>query len=294
MSATGSTNTFSYWYSPDIHISGESNLYKSVWTMSSTAFSPDASVQFRLRINQKGSWSAWNHIINSNNGQAPLAGENKVYNLYFDPIISGIGDDMFILNYDIMSFDFLDDTYSWICLEEIEIHEASITPLLTNVSYTFDYTSEGWTFLGKAPLFDEPISVVETGHLGLNPNSSANCFSYWFSPDIWIADAKVYRALYQVGSSVTNPDSSVQFRLRVNQKGSWKAWDRIVNSNLQQTPSVGNSKSYGVILESTITGVGNDYLAVSNFDILSFDAFDDTSSWIYLESLVFEEVTLTP
>ena len=94
-------------------------------------------------------------------------------------------------------------------------------------------------------------------------------------------------------SSVTDADDAVQFRLRVNQKGSWQAWDRTVNSNYQQGPSDNEEKIYAVIFNPNVMDI-DDGAAVFAFDIMSFDPTDDVTSWLYLQSITLEEVIITP
>jgi hypothetical protein len=137
------------------------------------------------------------------------------------------------------------------------------------------------------------MTTSSGGHLGLNPNGSTNSFAYWLSPDIAIEDAKIYRAQFQVGSSTTNADDSLQVRLRLNQKGSWQSWDRGVNSNNGQGPSAGSPKLYQVIFGPDVKGATDNQL-VTSFDMLSFDAGDDITSWIYLEAMQLDEVGIAP
>jgi hypothetical protein len=118
-----------------------------------------------------------------------------------------------------------------------------------------------------------------------------NCFSYWFSPDITIENFQTYRAQYTVNSSSTDADSTVQFRLRVNQKGSWQAWDRVVVSNNNQAPPP--MRNYSVIFDPNVTGTEDD-TTVFSFDIMSFDPNDDLYSGIYLESMALQEVIIRP
>jgi hypothetical protein len=108
-----------------------------------------------------------------------------------------------------------------------------------------------------------------------------------------ITDATTYAAHFEVGSSVTDADQAVQFRLRVNQKGSWQAWNHVVNSNLGQGPSSAGTTIYDVIIDPNVTGI-DDANAVFSFDIMSFDLNDDTSSWLFLESFAVDTITLTP
>ena len=292
ITAQGSTNAFSYWYSPDVTIE-DGNIYRARWTVGSTCATADTSVDFRLRINQKGSWQAWDRIVNSNLGQAPCSAENKVYDLFFDPDVAGIADASVVLNFDIMSFDVTNDAYSWLFLDELSVIETGIASTSDILEYTFDSGGEGWQYAGSIPPFDQPIISVPAGKIGLSPNGSTNCFSYLYSPDATIQDGKIYGVMFEMSSSVTNADNAVQFRLRVNQKGSWQAWDRIVNSNMGQAPSNTGTKSYNVILDPDVTGSG-DNLAVFSFDIMSFDAGDDPSSWLFLESVALDEITLSP
>ncbi|MCD6386676.1 hypothetical protein J7M23_12995 [Candidatus Sumerlaeota bacterium] len=138
-----------------------------------------------------------------------------------------------------------------------------------------------------------PTTTSGGSYLGLSPNGSTNCFSYWFSPDVSIEDGRLYRARFETRSSVRNPDDAVQFRLRVNQKGSWQGWNRVVNSYNQQAPSASEWKTYDVFFNPNVTDT-SDNLAVFSFDILSFSPADATTSWLFLESLRLEQVTITP
>jgi len=96
-----------------------------------------------------------------------------------------------------------------------------------------------------------------------------------------------------MSSNVTNPDDAVQLRLRVNQKASWQAWDRVVNSHNQQAPASTDWKTYDVIFNPNVTGSTDNFGALS-FDIMSFDSNDDANSWLYLENALVEEVMITP
>ncbi|MCD6386428.1 hypothetical protein J7M23_11720 [Candidatus Sumerlaeota bacterium] len=288
----GSSNCFSYWYSPDVQIE-DGKLYRSRWMIGSSASAGDQTIQFRLRVNQKGSWQDWSRVVNSYNQQAPSAGEAKWYDVFFAPQVTGSGDDIITLSFDIMSFDPGDDTNSWLYLEEVRIQEATITNTTQVLSYNFRSGTDGWQFAGAVSPYDEPITSTTGGHLGLSADGSTNCFSYWYSPDISIEDGKIYRAQFEMSSDVTDPDSAVQFRLRVNQKGSWQGWNRVVNSYNQQAPSASEWKTYDVIFNPNVTDTSDNF-AVFSFDILSFDPGDDTNSWLYLESVLLSEVTISP
>lgn len=288
----GSTNCFSYWYSPDVPVSNQT-LYRSIWTVGSSVTNPDDSLEFRLRVNQKGAWSGWTRTVKSNLSHAPSFGNNKTYDLYFRPSVSDSGDNVVVFSFDIMSFDPADDTTSWLYLDELQLEKVSLFITKEVTEYTFGSGNDGWTFMGRVDPFDEPLTTETMGSIGLNPNGSVNCFSYWYSPDIPIENNKAYRARWKVKSSATNADNCVQFRLRANQKGSWCAWTRTVNSYLQNAPSSSESKKYELFITPTVTGSSDDDIVLS-FDILSFDPSDDTNSWIYLDSLLLEEATIVP
>ncbi len=149
------------------------------------------------------------------------------------------------------------------------------TPLPTPIPlihYTFDSGEEGWQFAGKITLFYMPQSNTGAGKLGLSPAGSTNCFSYWYSQGIQLlpfkTDENLYRARWFIGSSLTNPDSAVQFRLRANQIGAWSAWDRVVNSYLNNAPSSEIPKVYPVFFNPRITG-SEDNQVIFSYDIMS-------------------------
>lgn len=163
--------------------------------------------------------------------------------------------------------------------------------------FTFDSGAEGWQFAGTIPPFTQPATTIAGGVLGLSPAGSNNSFSYWYSPPIQLlADSKnstIYRSTWSIGSTATEPNKTVQFRLRVNQQGAWSAWDRVVNSYLSIAPLLNISKNYTVFFEPSITGTNNDNTALFSFDILSFDITDDMNSWIFIDELMVDKVSYT-
>ena len=58
-------------------------------------------------------------------------------------------------------------------------------------------------------------------------------------------------------------------------------------------PSAGNPRVYTLVFEPVVTGP-SDNAVVFSFDIMSFDEKDDVNSWIYLNEVVAEEVTINP
>lgn len=294
LSPQGSTNCFAYWYSPDLRIEAD-NLYRIKWLIGSTVDDPDACVQFRLRVNQRGAWASWDRVVNSYLEQAPSLGNLKEYYVYFDPKVTGQNDDnKVIFSFDIISFDIFDDVNSWLFVDELMVEKVFAIPGSNVLSYDFVSNNEGWTFAGTIPPFDPPTSIIAPGRLGLNPDGSANSFSYWFSPDVTIQSGKMYRLRWEVESSVTNPDDAIQFRLRINQRGSWSAWNRAINSYLQNSPSWGNPVFYDIILDPVVTGTSADDRFIFSFDILSFDWNDDKYSWNLLNSVSLNEIVITP
>jgi hypothetical protein len=76
--------------------------------------------------------------------------------------------------------------------------------------------------------------------------------------------------------------------MRVNQKGSWSAWDNIINSNLSHGPSISTPKTYELYFKPTVTGPADEKILFS-FDILSFDINDDVNSHLFLDAVILEE-----
>ncbi|MCD6386114.1 right-handed parallel beta-helix repeat-containing protein [Candidatus Sumerlaeota bacterium] len=291
LSPDWSWRSFGYWYSPDIIVEN-GKLYRVKWRVGSSATDPDKTVRFRLRVNQKGAWQAWNRVVNSFLAQAPSSGNPKEYYLFFNPVVTGADDNLITLSFDVISEDVLEDVTSWVSLAEATVEEVSIAGSTEIMHYDFTTGNEGWQFAGEISPYDEPAALSTTGHLGLSPEGSANCFSYWYSPDVSIEDGKVYRARFELSSDVTNPDDAVQFRLRVSQKGAWQGWVRVVNSYDQQSPSATEWKTYDVIFNPNVTGT-TDNLAVFSFGIISLCPADDLNSWLYLERVSLDEISLS-
>ena len=170
--------------------------------------------------------------------------------------------------------------------ESITAHFSPKPPPVSE--FTFDSGPDGWTFAGQVPPFDTPNSLAIPGYIGLNPGGSTNCFSYWYSPDVIIKDRTLYRTAWTVQSTAAEQADTVQFRMRVNQKGAWCAWDMIINSNLSHTPSFSSPKTYELFFKPSVTSSA-DSLASFSFDILSFDWNDDANSSLFLDSFLLEE-----
>ncbi|MCX7766267.1 MAG: hypothetical protein N2246_06145 [Candidatus Sumerlaeia bacterium] len=298
LSPTGSNNAFSYWYSSVIQLpitTKNPTIYRSIWTIGSTATDPNKTVQFRLRINQQGAWSAWDRVVNSYLSIAPSNNNPREYPVFFDPVVSGTSNDKnFVFSFDILSFDITDDLHSWIFIDELLVDKVTCTNGTIIANYDFSSSSEGWLFAGKISNYDPPASIIAPGRIGLNPQGSANCFSYWSSPDIEVQNGKLYRLHWEIESSVLNPDDAVQFRLRANQRGTWSGWNRIVNSYLQNAPAWGYPKFYDVFINPSVSGIADDNQIILSFDILSFDSSDDLFSWDLLNAVSIEEVFLNP
>jgi hypothetical protein len=214
--------------------------------------------------------------------------------MYCDPRITGSDEDFLIFSFDILSFDSSDDTNSDIYLEELSVDQVSCTSYTRVVTYEFDGgTSDSWAFAGLIDPYDIPLTHSSNGHIGLSPDSSTNCFSYWSSPDITVNDDTLYVATFNLSSSVIDSDNALQFRLRINQKGSWQSWDRVINSNGNISPTILDWKDYEVFFNPAVMNTLDEKVILS-FDILSFNNEDDTDSWLFLESLALNSVTVEP
>jgi hypothetical protein len=216
-----------------------------------------------------------------------------MYTVSFDPDVTSTADDDIIMNFDLMSFSDQDDPASWLLLDETIIDEVYVSAGTLLTEDSFEKDTEGWQYAGQIVPYDYPAEWYPGGHLGLNAVGSSNAFSFWESPGTVVQDGHLYRARFDVSSSSTDPDKTVQFRCRLNQKGSWQAWERIVNSNNGQAPSAGEPKQYQVIFRPFVTDI-SDSQVVSSFDIMSFDVSDNVYSFIYLENYSIDEITINP
>lgn len=127
LNANGSTNCFSYWYSPDVTVQNH-KYYRARFKFRSSVTDPDKAVQFRLRINQRDAWQEWDRIVNSNNQEGPYSAESTYYDVFLNPILVGGEDYLTILSFDILSFSPEDTANSWLYLETATVNEITINP----------------------------------------------------------------------------------------------------------------------------------------------------------------------
>ena len=122
----------------------------------------------------------------------------------------------------------------------------------------------------------------------MSPNRSVTSFGFWGSPQITVEAGKSYRVRAIVASTAVDPDETLTFRLRANQTGNQRGWVQVVVSTNGEAPSAGDDKTYELLINPRIDS-GTDTIVLS-FDMLSFDPFEDRSSWVYLENIALEEI----
>jgi hypothetical protein len=154
------------------------------------------------------------------------------------------------------------------------------------IQYGFDTGAEGWDFSGKVANLDQPSSTALGEHIGLSPDGSANSFSYWQSPGVFIERGKAYRARCTAGTNAVDLNRAPDFRIRANAEGTWQYWDTGVC-----TFDTGSTKSVELFMLPELQATSGT-MAV-NLDLTSFNPQDDLSSWIYLENVRLDIITVT-
>jgi hypothetical protein len=136
--------------------------------------------------------------------------------------------------------------------------------------------------------------MAASGVLGLTPDGSTNCFSFWEYSGFNVAENGFYRARFTVGSTVSNPDDAVSFRLRATRVRGYLSLSTPVNSYAGVGPSAGNSKDYDVFIAPTgfaesIKDITGPEMGLA-FDITSFDMTDDCECYMFLDEVVVQQV----
>ncbi len=295
LTPAGSVNCFSYWENYSI-ITSSAAKYRARFTVGSTVSNSDDSVSFRLRATHQETWLSWNRTVNSYNCASPHLGVNKDYDLYIAPtakpvVTSKVGPSL-LLSFDIMSFNPDDDCNCYVFLDEIVVQEVGWMDPAVMTYWTFGTGSEGWQFKGGIPGFDQAGYDSSGGQLTLNPLGSANCFSYWLSPDVSVEQDKVYICQFVMSSSVASSWDAVQFRMRVNQPSNWQAWEHIIPSTTIYSPVSGSDKSYDLVF-APLMGTLSDNVQLC-FDIMSFNPDDNTNSSLYLKAAAVLRPDVSP
>lgn len=293
LSPAGSVNCFSYLGSPEI-ILEKDKVYRASWQVSSTVNVADDAVDFRLRANQLGNWRYWATNVISLNDAAPTT-QTKTYDLIILPEMESTTDSI-VLSFDLVGFDPANDLQSWLYLDQVSMDEVSIAPIVLTVihaHYSFDDYTEGWEYQGKIGYFNEPVPIVLPGRIGLSPNGSPYCFSYWLSPEIQVRKDRVYLVSWQVSSSTIDPDRVVDFRLRCNQTSNLRAWDTgTYFSTGAAYPARGEPRTYQLMVLPQVS-TQSDTIRLA-FDIMSLDGTNDLYSYIFLEEVTMVEYLIQP
>ncbi len=291
LNALGSLNCFGYWHSPTIYLD-RVNLYRASFTMRSTIGNKNLVPAFRLRVNQMDNWLSWANIVNSNMNIAPSSLDPAFYNIFFEPV-SDTTPVPIQIAFDITSFDPLDDSSAWLYLEEVSISEMQVQSIPLS-PYHFEYTfatgDDGWQYEAPEKFFDVPTTTTVGGHLGLNPNGSSKSFGFFYSPPVPVEGNTLYRGTFTLTSSHTAPDLVPAFRLRANHLQTQQTFSLSVNSYGQISPTVGLPGEYEFYIEPAATGL-TESLELS-FDLTNFDPEDDPHTWVYLEEVSIDEISV--
>lgn len=138
--------------------------------------------------------------------------------------------------------------------------------------YTFDSTTEGWSFLAiSGPDFSPASSSYTAGRLGISsPNDSTSRVGIWNGPvNIPYVPDNVYRATFTVCSSMGSFAQDPQCRMRWNQEQSLESASHIVNacgSLSNSLPLDPSTREYSSYFMPTVSG----NLGVA-FDLLDFE-----------------------
>jgi predicted outer membrane repeat protein len=291
LSPNGSTKCFSYWFSPEIIVQKD-NLYHVRWEVTSSVSNTDEVPDFRLRANELSNWRFWSTGVVSLNDAAPTT-QPKTYDMIAVPETASSTDTL-VLSFDLASFDQTNDFTSWLYLEKVSVDALTTQTISPTVAhYTFDTGAEGWQFQGGIGPFSEPEPTVEPGRVGLSPNGAADSFSYWRSPQLSVDKDKTYRVTWNVSASVSDPEKVIDFRLRCTELSNFRSWETgTLSSQGAAYPSSGQPREYSLFIFPQIS-TPTDQIVLC-FDILSCDASNDLTSWIYLDEVSVNECTIQP
>ena len=273
-------------------------IYRARARMSSDVTDPTQVPQFRLRINDNVAQSGMALVVASSGSAVavPVAGGTAYTSLFYPPQELASRAPSMIISFDILNFDPGDNPTATLLLDSVQIDTLDPSALGTATpvaSYTFDTTSEGWTF-GTAPFaFGEPTSGSGSGTLVLTATSNTSNFGFWASPGVGsIASNMIYRATFQVSTDVTDQTAVPQVRMRIGDAtGQMGGALNISSSNTSESAPVTTAKSYEVYLLPADGLAGNSLTAA--FDLLNFDITDSATGSLMLDSVTLESFDAT-
>lgn len=127
LSPAGSSNSYSYWYSPDI-IAQKDKIYRARFRVGTSVSDPVKALDFNLRCLQYTNYRSWvTGTYFSNYSVYPTHNTSRDFDLIICPQLASPTDKI-QLAFDLLSFDNLKDTHSWIYLHEVQLQEIQILP----------------------------------------------------------------------------------------------------------------------------------------------------------------------
>lgn len=127
LSPAGSSNSYSYWLSPDIIVQKD-KIYRARFRVSTSVSDPVEALDFNLRCLQPANHRSWiTGTYFSNYSVYPIHNTPRDFDLIIFPQLASPTDKI-QLAFDLLSFDNLKDTHSLIYLHEVELQEIQILP----------------------------------------------------------------------------------------------------------------------------------------------------------------------
>ncbi len=303
ITSTTNTNCFGFWQSPeDLLPAVPDSLYRARFTVRAAPDDQSRIPSLRLRLTAE-SFQQTDYLLIQSTGDGILSPgpEPQQYELYCSPWAPGAGQDgaaaHLLACFDLLNFDPDDASSATLELTNVNVDRIPLTLLGTATpvkQYTFETTSEGWAAGGAPQVFDLPQPGLAEGCLTLTATNNTNTFGFWTSSvgDFTLdSPSSLYRFTFVVRTDAVTSTTVPQCRFRLNDSaGQWAVVHDIFSTgDGSSAPWLSNSSYIIYYFTPPDSVVQSPILAI---DLLNFDATDDPTATLFLDTVTIEKVDL--
>jgi hypothetical protein len=296
MTSQTNTNTFGYWQSPPRTVPADADyLYRTRFRVLTDITEKSVVPQIRLRANSSNlqQYDVLS-IESAGDGSASPSTTGTDYDLYFAPPAN---DADALLAFELLNFNPDDAAVAELALDSVSIDRFALDSFSTRTivrDYTFDATTDGWTTGGAPTVFSPPEYRYSDGALELRAQTNTNTFGFWVSnpADITIEPDKLYHAIFEVRTDVTNRALVPEMRLRFNARNfqASQTFGMTSMGDGANSPSTTNAVYDRLYFLPPASCVGQNMIV--SFDILNFNPEDAAQASLFLDRATIEAFPL--
>lgn len=165
--------------------------------------------------------------------------------------------------------------------------------------------SPGWETSAVIEPFNQPFYAQTSLGLEISPNGQQNVFGFWQTPVLALVGSdgvettqlrtdKIYELTVRVGSDESDPASIPDFRIRLTSGGNDESSLKVVAGlEAQNAPTTIAGNTYKLYYRASSEAVAAQGVRFA-FDLIHFTPTDNSNATLYVNDIVFKELSHLP